>query len=245
MLNPTSLPGTSDGNVIYVTDVPVIDEVQIGPSPASVVEDITAAVTQLTNVDTALPVTYRYAWYQDGVLLPAFTNAILPSSATQTGSSYTCEITPLKGSNITGTPVTTSAVSVLADKDGNGIHDQWESDHHGDVAEDPDGDADFDGLSNRVEYLFGLDPNDGRSNVAIIKPLCRTSCTFKYCRPTLKLPTITYRVWTSPDLVNWTEHTPVTESQNSVDGLTETMEIGIDSALVGAHPRLYVRVSAD
>jgi hypothetical protein len=49
------------------------------------------------------------------------------------------------------------------DGDGDGMDDDWETDHFGDLTRDGSGDADGDGQSDRNEYLAGTGPNDSGS----------------------------------------------------------------------------------
>lgn len=242
--NPSSLSATSVMDVIHVTDVPVITATQFSPDPASVVDDITATVTALTNHDTSLAVSYSYQWFEDGVAISE-SSSTLPASATQQGSNYYCDITPSKVGTIIGATFSTTAIVVTADKDGNGIHDQWEVDVVMEAATDPDADIDGDGLSAREEYLFGLDPNDAQSRQAIVKCLDPVSGEFQYSRAVNKIDGINYKVWTSPDLVNWTEQVGASQSLSNANANSEVVTVGFTPALINANPRLFVRVSAE
>jgi len=55
-------------------------------------------------------------------------------------------------------------LTVLPDADQDGLPDAWEADHG---VDDPNGDADMDGVSNGDEYESGTDPNDENSYLRI------------------------------------------------------------------------------
>lgn len=64
----------------------------------------------------------------------------------------------------------------------NGINDDWEVANFGSIGINPDGDNDGDGLKNRKEYLFGLNPNNGVSVNPITGQLDKVSASFIYQR---------------------------------------------------------------
>ncbi|MDB4265384.1 sialate O-acetylesterase [bacterium] len=69
---------------------------------------------------------------------------------------------------------------------------------------DPIADLDLDGVSNGDEYLFGLNPNDPGS----INPISLVEQSgIQYTRRDPSLTGAQYRIFTSPDLINWTPDT--------------------------------------
>ncbi|MCF7818230.1 MAG: SGNH/GDSL hydrolase family protein [Kiritimatiellales bacterium] len=56
-------------------------------------------------------------------------------------------------------------LSGLVDEDSDGMHDQWEVDHFGNLSRDGTGDADADGYSDQNEYVLGTDPQDSASSL--------------------------------------------------------------------------------
>ena len=66
-------------------------------------------------------------------------------------------------------------------------------------------DYDKDGMSNGDERIWGLDPTRGSSRNPILDPPDRTTGVFRYTRRDRALTGLTYTIWTSPDLVAWTE----------------------------------------
>lgn len=135
-------------------------------------------------------------------------------------------------------------ITLTIDTDSNGIHDNWEAFHFGSTGIDPNADPDGDGISNRAEYLFGLNPGDATSNRAIIKPLDPGTGTFEYRRAKDQITGIVYRVMTSTDLSAWTEETAINETVVATDEHSETVQVGLPAGLLN-NPKLYVRVSAE
>ena len=106
----------------------------------------------------------------------------------------------------------------------------------------PDGDDDFDGLSNFSEYAFGLDPKSG----AIPSPLSApdgSAGSFTYTRRKPSLSSINYTYESSTTLAAWDPFTPpVTDGSDNGDPV-ETVAVTIPAALL-AEPRLFLRVKA-
>lgn len=144
---------------------------------------------------------------------------------------------------VKGLSYTTAPARVTADKDGNGIHDRWEKDLHGDLGANPQADSDGDGVSNRKEYLFGLDPNQPGSRQPIVAPLDPSSGEFQYSRPVDKLQGVRYQVQISTDLVNWSDAVGYSESTSSANARSEVVTVGLPSTLVRGNQKLFVRVS--
>ena len=108
----------------------------------------------------------------------------------------------------------------------------------------PSGDPDGDGMTNRREYAFGLDPTSGTSHNPIPVPLAKDNASFTYTRRKPSLTGLAYKIWTSPDLVEWTVDTGATQSP--VDqGDNQTVHVLLGSPGPFANGNLFVRVSAD
>nr|MCU0797254.1 autotransporter-associated beta strand repeat-containing protein [Akkermansiaceae bacterium] len=110
------------------------------------------------------------------------------------------------------------------------------------------GDLDGDGLSNQDEYAFGLIPNSGASVNPIVVPLDPSTGTFRYTRRATPANTgLTYTVWTSDDLTNWTEDTTASGSQNVIGTASdvETVEVTLSGTLPLTQPRLFIQVRAN
>lgn len=109
-------------------------------------------------------------------------------------------------------------------------------------------DDDSDGLTNHEEYAFGLDPTGGSSANPIALPLDKATGKFRYTRRTTPAATgLTYTVWTSEDLLTWTEDTAATASQNVTGtvGEVETVEATLAGTLPLAQPKLFIQVHAE
>jgi hypothetical protein len=114
----------------------------------------------------------------------------------------------------------------------------------GGIADDDDGD----GLSNRQEHAFGLNPTSGASVSPITVQLDPEAGTFTYTRRAPSLTNLTYSVWTSTDLGAWTKDANATEgvvttAVNNVQTVPVTLSAAaLATAVNGA---LFVRVQAD
>jgi len=106
------------------------------------------------------------------------------------------------------------------------------------------GDDDSDGLTNREEYAFGLDPTGGSSVNAIAVPLDKSTGTFSYTRRTQSLTGLTYSVWYSNDLSTWAKDTGAVEGTPVVTGQVETVPVTLSSALM-TNPKLFIQVRAE
>jgi autotransporter-associated beta strand protein len=109
---------------------------------------------------------------------------------------------------------------------------------------DPNGDLDGDGLTHNEERIWGLDPTSSASANPISIPLDAASGTVSYTRRDPALTRINYTVWTSSDLVDWTEdsgaiQTPGANDENGV----QAVEVALSPALLG-ETRLFVRIRA-
>ena len=110
------------------------------------------------------------------------------------------------------------------------------------------GDLDNDGLTNFEEYAFGLIPDSGSSVNPITIPLSKSAGTFTYTRrdPGTYNTGLTYTIWTSTNLVNWTQETNPTAVQNpgtpDVNGI-QSVQVTLTPAPTA--PKLFVQVRAN
>jgi hypothetical protein len=92
----------------------------------------------------------------------------------------------------------TFTVTVMADRDGDGMADEWENDNGLSPASAADAaqDADGDGLSNREEYVAGTDPRDATSYLRIDSRILPGQATVQF----LAISNRTYTVERSDEL---------------------------------------------
>ena len=133
------------------------------------------------------------------------------------------------------------STGILSVADSSGSpYETWGS-TYGLTAGSEGGDLDNDGMTNFEEFAFGLIPDDGSSVNPITVQLNKTTGQFTYQR--LAASGLTYSVWTSPDLVNWTEDTGAAESATTV-GDNESVEVTLSASVPLTASKLFVRVKA-
>jgi autotransporter-associated beta strand protein len=106
----------------------------------------------------------------------------------------------------------------------------------------PTADPDKDGLTNEVEYAFGLAPNSGSSISPILTQLDKTTGIFTYQRRATT--GLTYTVLSSTDLATWGPAS-ASESPGTPDGNgVQTVTVTFTSVPLTAD-KLFVRVKAE
>jgi hypothetical protein len=122
-------------------------------------------------------------------------------------------------------------------------YDTWAASYSGANLTDPNADLNSNGLSNNADRLFGIHPVNASSSGPIIAQLNPSTRTFSYQRRSPMLTAATYTIWTSTNLVNWTQDTGAIQTPGILNGDVETVSVTLSSALFPA-TKLFVRVSA-
>lgn len=142
--------------------------------------------------------------------------------------------------------VTSSTITIKINSTGaGGAYNTWAALYPAADLSNTAGDNDKDGLTNRQEFAFGLDPTSGSSVNPILVPLNRSTGTFSYQRRANS--GLAYKILTSENLVSWPEDTLATANQSpgAVDGNgNETVVVTLTGAPLSA-TRLFVRVAAN
>ena len=120
----------------------------------------------------------------------------------------------------------------------------WDSNYPGVDMSNPNADLDGDGMTNDEERIWGLNPTaSASSNPVTATTTLKTNGNLTYTRRTNTLSGLTYTVWTSPDLVTWTQDTGATQTVASTVANVQTITVKISAALY-AQSKRFVRVQA-
>ncbi|MCX6876730.1 MAG: hypothetical protein NTW21_23410 [Verrucomicrobia bacterium] len=223
---------TWSGTVTVIYDTPgpaLIVSFGLRGNPAVIdqaAKTITWNVPFGTDLETLAP-TYRLS---SGTCSPE--SGVAPDFATTSPVTYTVT----DGAVVNGYTVTVTVLPAPSD------YDIW-ADGFGAGFSDraPTHDPDHDGMTNQQEYAFGLDPTLGSSVNPIIVPLDKTTGRFSYTRR--DPPGLAYTVWTSTDLVAWTEDVGALQTPGASMAGVQTVAV-ILSGMPLTAPTLWVRVQA-
>ena len=120
----------------------------------------------------------------------------------------------------------------------------WDSNYPGVDMSNPNADLDGDGMTNDEERIWGLNPTaSASSNPVTATTTLKTNGNLTYTRRTNTLSGLSFTVWTSPDLVTWTQDTGATQTVASTVANVQTITVKISAALY-AQSKRFVRVQA-
>lgn len=109
---------------------------------------------------------------------------------------------------------------------------------------DPNLDWDKDGMRNEDERIWGLDPTDAGSKHPIQFGSDLRRGNFSYTRRNQALTGMNFSVWTSPDLVEWTEDTGAQQLPGDPDSYgVEEVETMLSPELL-EHDNLFIQLRA-
>ncbi|MEM9235752.1 MAG: hypothetical protein AAGB14_03175, partial [Verrucomicrobiota bacterium] len=106
----------------------------------------------------------------------------------------------------------------------------------------PGDDEDGDGRSNDFERLFGTDPQSASSVNPITVQLDPGTNTFSYTRRDVALSGKSYSIWTSTNMVNWTEDAGASQTPVLSDEI-ETVSVTLTASPAGG--KLFVQVRSN
>jgi len=121
----------------------------------------------------------------------------------------------------------------------------WAASFSGFTDTDPTHDPDGDGMTNQQEFAFGLDPTKGSSSNPITAQLDKASGAFRYTRLKQTTSGLSFKVYTSPDLIRWTEDGAATQRITATDYDVETVEVTLSAGKPLTESKLFVRVAAE
>ena len=118
-------------------------------------------------------------------------------------------------------------------------YDNWASANN--LTGGSQGDDDHDGIANFAEYAFGLNPKSGGSSSPYLNYPKPGTGTFTYTRRKTSLSGLVFQIWTSTNLINWSEDFGAiqTITNNTVD--LETIQVTLGAPQL-ASPKLFVRI---
>ena len=122
--------------------------------------------------------------------------------------------------------------------------EQRKQDNHIAPGGDENTDTDSDGMSDAQEYAFGTDPKSGASAQPVTGIPAPSTGTITYTRRKPTLTGLSFTVWTSTNLTDWTKDTGAGQSVTATSGDVETVEVTLTGSLV-ENDRLFIQVRAE
>jgi hypothetical protein len=109
------------------------------------------------------------------------------------------------------------------------------------VITDPALDSDGDGLTNRYEYAFNLNPANSALLNPITMPLKAKTGTLRHQRREKALTTLTHTVWTFRNIATWTKDNGSTRTPSPAVAEVETVRVKLSATVLTA-PQLFLRI---
>jgi methionine-rich copper-binding protein CopC len=119
----------------------------------------------------------------------------------------------------------------------------WTAKYPGANLADPNADFDGDGLSNNYERIWGLNPTNAASRNLFASIVNLKTGNFSYTRRTQALTGLSYTVWTSTNMLSWTQDSGAIQTPGAPVAEVETVAVTISPALLN-QPRLHIRMRA-
>ncbi len=120
----------------------------------------------------------------------------------------------------------------------------WATSFPGANLSDPNADFDGDTLSNDYERIWGLNPTNALSRNPFASISSLQSGSFTYTRRTPSLTLLNYTVWTSTNLLAWTQDLGAGQTPGAPLNQVETVTVNLSPAL-RTNPSFFVRLRAN
>jgi autotransporter-associated beta strand protein len=138
-------------------------------------------------------------------------------------------------------PFITGSGSLTVTNGPTNVFAAWANLNH--VVGTADSDDDFDGASNFAEFAFGHDPQKGPSQHPLNSLPDRATGTFSYTRRNASLSGLTFRVWTSTNLIDWVEDFDATQTVIEQSGELQEVRVSLSQTRLN-HQKLFVQIRA-
>jgi|MDTC01.1.fsa_nt_gb predicted esterase len=128
---------------------------------------------------------------------------------------------------------------------GNGDYEFWAAGFKNFTDTAAKADPDGDGLRNRDEYAFGLNPTKPSKSDGIQATLSAGNSQFRYTRRDPELTKLSFRVQVSTDLMNWEAAVDPNIKVGDPDSGTHIQEVTVTLTEAKGENELFVRVKAE